>query len=193
MTTNNTTPSRQYLAFHGDYSALKGMGFKFQKLYANNYMQWELETQKHLSSIRIWKRGGDVTVDELTNYEGSFFAGFLALREKGETPRTPRFAPECIEFIKDTQTHTAHFDNEAFARFHAQRQAVYAYMDKVDARCAHIDGIEARSEAAKQDGIDFPAQRYQSACIRMVDIKPVIDMIDKGWITIGTRPLKKDA
>lgn len=49
----SNTYQKTMLAFHGDYSALKGMGFTFQKLYAGNYMQWELETQQHLSSVRL--------------------------------------------------------------------------------------------------------------------------------------------
>ncbi len=47
-----------YVRFTGDYAKLKEMGYTFQKLYANNYMQWEK------GGIRIWKKGSDITFDE---------------------------------------------------------------------------------------------------------------------------------
>lgn len=52
-----------YVKFTGDYSKLKKMGFTFQRLYASNYMQWE----NH--GIRVWKRGGDVTLDNFDLYD----------------------------------------------------------------------------------------------------------------------------
>ena len=49
---------RGYVKFTGDYSKLKSMGFTFQKLYANNYMQWERR------SFRVWKKGHDIVHDD---------------------------------------------------------------------------------------------------------------------------------
>ena len=46
-----------YVKFTGDYSMLKSMGFTFQKLFANNYMQWAKD------GFRVWKRGHDITHD----------------------------------------------------------------------------------------------------------------------------------
>ena len=46
--------------FIGAYRDLKHIGFKFQKLYAMNYMQWHHEP----SDIRIWKKGNDVTCNQ---------------------------------------------------------------------------------------------------------------------------------
>ena len=48
-----------YINFTGDYAELKNCGFKFQKLYATNYMQWSLE-EFHL---RVWKVGHEITRD----------------------------------------------------------------------------------------------------------------------------------
>ena len=181
------TQQRFYLAFHGDYSALKHRGFVFQKLYANNYMQWSLETKKHIGYIRIWKRGAEVTVDELTNFEGSFFQGLLALQEAGLSPCIAKHAPDCIEFIQDEVTQTAHFDEAAFSRHDAQQRAIYAYLNLLDNKYGHIEGHQARKEAAAKDGRTFPKQRYHLSCINLTSIKPVFDMIKTGWITVVPR------
>ena len=52
-----------YLKFTGDYTALKGMGYKFQKLYANNYMSWSK------NGVYIFKRGADITHGEFDLYK----------------------------------------------------------------------------------------------------------------------------
>lgn len=44
-----------YLKFTGDYTALKTLGYKFQKLYAANYMSWSKE------GVFIFKKGADVS------------------------------------------------------------------------------------------------------------------------------------
>jgi len=44
-----------YLKFTGDYAALKTLGYKFQKLYAANYMSWSKE------GVFIFKKGADVS------------------------------------------------------------------------------------------------------------------------------------
>jgi len=66
----------KYIKFTGDYSQLKNMGYEFQKLFAGNYMQWSK------GYTRIWKKGGDVSIDRLTNYEGAFFEWFKRYYDK---------------------------------------------------------------------------------------------------------------
>lgn len=179
------TQHRLYLAFHGDYSALKHRGFVFQKLYANNYMQWSLETKKHIGYIRVWKRGAEVTVDELTNFAGSFFQGLLALQASGTAPRMSKYTPDCIEFIQDEEAHTAHFDEAAFSRHDAQQRAIYTYLNLLDNKYGHIEGHQAQKEAAAKDGHTFPKQRYHLNSISLTSIKPVMDMIKSGWVTVA--------
>lgn len=55
------TPQSHYVAFTGEYDQLKSMGFEFQKLYANNYQQWNLE------DLRVWKKGAELTFDRDPN------------------------------------------------------------------------------------------------------------------------------
>jgi len=52
-----------YVKFTGDYAKLKGMGYKFQKLFASNYMQW------NLGDLRVWKKGSDITYDDYDLYD----------------------------------------------------------------------------------------------------------------------------
>ena len=61
------------IAFTGDYSQLKNMGFVFQKLYASNYMQWHHEA----SDIRIWKKGADLTINQIDGMEGQLLKMLL--------------------------------------------------------------------------------------------------------------------
>lgn len=55
------------IKFTGEYGKLKDMGFKFQKLYASNYMQWHNEA----TELRVWKKGTEVTYERLTGAEGT--------------------------------------------------------------------------------------------------------------------------
>ena len=75
----------KYIKFIGDYSKLKTMGYEFQKLFANDYMQWSKRSDGEYSpTTRIWKKGAEVTMDRLTNYEGSFFELYMDYKQRGE-------------------------------------------------------------------------------------------------------------
>ena len=74
-----------WVKFTGDYSILKSMGFGFQKLYAANYMQW------HKNGIRVWKRGNDITFDEVNLYK---------LIKLLEIPQGHRFTDSVLSFYK---------------------------------------------------------------------------------------------
>lgn len=54
---------RGYLKFTGKYAELKNMGYKFQKLYASNYMSW------NRNSVFIFKKGSDITHCEIDLYQ----------------------------------------------------------------------------------------------------------------------------
>lgn len=68
----------KYVKFTGDFAQLKNMGFKFQKLYANNYMQWEK------GGFRVWKGAKDVTSDRISDlyqFLKCVDAGMMRLRK----------------------------------------------------------------------------------------------------------------
>tara|TARA_Y100001001_G_scaffold152479_1_gene165148 strand:- start:293 stop:829 length:537 start_codon:yes stop_codon:yes gene_type:complete len=166
------TNQTKMLAFHGDYSALKGMGFTFQKLYADNYMQWELETRKHLSSVRIWKRQPQVTVDCLTNFEGSFFQLLLDYRTAGKPLSITSL--QCIECVKDLDTYSVLMGDEAKALYRAQQQAFIDYLDQ--------------SNDGNDKSVPEPQHRYEMLIVAPADIQPVMNLIDMGWISIVNIP-----
>ena len=80
-----------YLKFTGDYKKLKSMGFEFQKLYANNYMQW------HKNHFRVWKKGSDITHDEYDLYQ---LVKFLQTNPKVKTYKDKDGNLESITFYK---------------------------------------------------------------------------------------------
>lgn len=58
----------RHLRFTGSFSALKKEGFKFQKLYARNYMQWCFDNGEEFGyeHISVWKHlGGYVEIIDL--------------------------------------------------------------------------------------------------------------------------------
>jgi hypothetical protein len=105
-----STRIHKQIAFTGDYSALKSMGYSFQKLFAGNYMQWELESQEHICSTRVWKKGAEVTIDELRNYEGFFFDALLKMKEAGSGLSVTDFG--CIRYVMNKKTKEIFFDAE---------------------------------------------------------------------------------
>ena len=52
-----------YVRFTGKFDRLKFLGYKFQKLFAGNYMQWSK------CGFRVWKRGSDITHDAFDLYK----------------------------------------------------------------------------------------------------------------------------
>jgi hypothetical protein len=169
--------SRAMLAFNGDYSALKDMGYSFQKLFAGNYMQWSLETRPHLSHVRIWKRQPQVTVDALTNFEGSFFQFLLDFRAKNKP--LPMTSLGCIECVKDLETYTLLVGDGAKDLYREQQKALIDYFENCD------EG-EEECEAP-------PAHRYEMLAVSPLDIAPVIELIDKGWVSVVDVPLSSDS
>jgi len=70
----------KYIKFTGDYAKLKSMGYKFQRLFAGNYMQWCKDDE-----YRVWKKGAELTISLFTNHEGSLLELLLTCRDN-KTP-----------------------------------------------------------------------------------------------------------
>ena len=80
------TKTMRILKFIGSYKDLKPNGFEFQRLYANNYMQWckEIDGQ----TIRVWKKGNDVEINALYGWSG-IVAEFIRDNEPETTKGVP--------------------------------------------------------------------------------------------------------
>lgn len=96
-----------FIRFTGDYSKLKSMGYGFQKLYAANYMQW------CNGDTRVWKKGAEVTLDTLTNFEGPFFE-LLMLHLDNRIPI--EFRHNCLAVICNGDDHTVSLDRTAYRK-----------------------------------------------------------------------------
>lgn len=109
-----TTRIHKQIEFIGDYSKLKSMGFEFQKLFAGNYMQWSFETDKDVSYTRIWKKGAEVTVDDLGIYAGFFFDEIFRLKAL----KLPLVIDNtgAVRYVMDTVTKEVFFDEESISQ-----------------------------------------------------------------------------
>lgn len=94
-----------FIKFTGDYSKLKSMGYSFQKLYAANYMQW------CNGDTRVWKKGTDVTLDRLTNFEGPFFELFMH-HYNNQIPI--EFRHNVVSVICNNEDYTVSLDQTAY-------------------------------------------------------------------------------
>jgi hypothetical protein len=74
-----------YLKFTGDYASLKTLGYKFQKLFAGNYMSWSKE------GVFIFKKGADVSHGNINLFK---------LVEFLKTDPAVRISPRGIAFYK---------------------------------------------------------------------------------------------
>jgi len=94
-----------HLKFTGNVKNLKTMGFEFQKLFADNRMQWSKEDLKHIHYTRIWKAGNRIALDALVNYEGRFFESFFHREKEGLPIDVKKLgANTYISFAKNTET-----------------------------------------------------------------------------------------
>ena len=90
----------KYIKFTGEYGKLRSMGFVFQRLFANNYMQWCNK------NTRVWKNGAEVTHDRLTNFEGPFLELYMA------TDDLPIDDRGCLRVYTNRKNHSVSFDDQ---------------------------------------------------------------------------------
>lgn len=76
------------LEFIGPFAELKTLGFEFQRLYAANYMQWGHDA----SDIRVWKKGREVTCNQLPEDMLAQMALFMEYGQTFEKAPTGDFA-----------------------------------------------------------------------------------------------------
>ena len=158
----------KYIKFTGDYSKLKSMGYEFQKLFANDYMQWSKNSGDEWSpTTRIWKKGAEVTMDRLTNYEGVFFELYMEYKANGkELPwhtSTTLGTHTWLRVITNNVDRTVSFDYNTYIE---QERANHIAWDK-----------------------DNDADTTHDLCSVVMDAKTLAaldELIALGWVELGT-------
>lgn len=160
---------RGYVKFTGDYSKLKSMGFTFQKLFANNYMQWERD------GFRVWKKGAELEHDEWKLFKLiTFLESNPAV--KTTTMRNGETATVFYKMYYDTP-HNAHeydyypWDEEHVNIFKDYYQTVHEY-------------CEDNSKL-------FPEPIGESICLYEKDLAVINEFKELGWYELDYYPEDK--
>lgn len=96
----------KYIKFTGDFGKLKSMGYEFGKLFASNYMQWSR------GGTRVWKKGGDVTLERVLNHTGVFFEVYMANRNN--LPWQTISGRDRLYVVVNQEDGTVSFDYESY-------------------------------------------------------------------------------
>jgi len=158
----------KYIKFIGDYSKLMSMGYEFQKLYASNYMQWSKQSDGEWSpTTRIWKKGTEVTMDALTNYEGVFFELYMEYKANG----------------KDIPWHTStSFGTHTWLRVitnNVDRTVSFDYN-------TYIEQERANHRAWDKDKDAITTHDLNSVVVDAKVLAALDELIDLGWVELGT-------
>ena len=168
----------KYIKFIGDYSKLISMGYEFQKLYASNYMQWSKASDGEWSpTTRVWKKGTEVTMDALTNYEGTFFELYIGYKNRGEELpwHTSNFLGKStyLRLITNNTDRSVSFDYDTYIN---QEKANHAAWDKAEKKGIPPDEMPK----------DEFSHDLQSVVLSPKTLTALDEFIKLGWVELGT-------
>lgn len=169
----------KYIKFVGDYSKLKFRGYSFQRLFASNYMQWEK------NGLRVWKKGAELTIDELTNFEGAFFELFL------NTVSFPLLGRKYLSLYINRKTHEVTLDRTAYD---TQFLALAAYDTQLNDKFPVSeskginDGYEKHQWQQEQGdliGIERVDYDWCNTTINITTLESIRELNDDGWLELA--------
>lgn len=171
----------KYIKFTGEYAKLKELGYVFQKLFANNYMQW------NNNGFRVWKKGAELTIDKFTNYEGAVFELLFCDDDLDVTTLLKRIKSgfgERLPVFINTKTGEASFDRNGYRE---QMRALDAYYKLLDEKFPFsAKGYETqREKEATAAGYPVPPYDWNAETIVVEDIEILINLYKRGWIELG--------
>lgn len=143
-----------YVKFTGDYSKLKTIGYKFQKLYASNYMQW------NKGDLRVWRKGSDITHDEFNLYD---FLSFMRTNPELRTMKGYRGGVYRSYLITIDDE-----NNTTCLPYTAENSQLY------------FDNIKAWHDWDEESGEPAPIQMY-SKCVNDDLMEQLKELEDLGW------------
>ena len=170
--------THKFIKFTGDYSKLKSMGYEFQALYASNYMQWSKASDGEWSpTTRVWKKGTEVTMDALTNYEGTFFELYMDYKNRGEELpwHTCNYLGKStyLRVITNNTDHSVTFDYDTYVK---QEKANHRAWDRAEK--AGIPTDEIPDDEFSHD--------LQSVVLSAKTLTALDEFIKLGWVELGT-------
>ena len=155
------------IKFTGDYSKLKTMGYGFQKLYAGNYMQWYKQSGgEHSARTRIFKRGSDVCMDRLTNFEGPFFELYMDYKNRGEALpwEDMLYSGRSLKLVTNQSDYSVSFD----------------YKPYIDQERANMKAFE------KDKNTEDVCFDLQTTWLKEPHLTALDELITLGWVELGT-------
>jgi hypothetical protein len=178
-----------YIKFVGDYSSLKNKGYTFQKLFAGNYMQWEK------NGFRVWKKGAELTIDRLTNYEGSFLKMLIDSRYKeAKLVANNKF----LHVVKNNETFEIESSEEALKAEIDSRKALMTWYSAADELMPEPNEIkhnmcfgdrekwlEDRSDALSDQIGHMPKHDTYRDSIPLKTMLALVKMFDANEIQLG--------
>lgn len=157
-----------YVKFLGDYSKLKSMGFTFQKLYANNYMQWSKD------GFRIWKKGGDITHDDYNLFK------LIRFMRTNPVMRTWDSNPNGNRGEKTYSFYKFYSDPD---------ENIYDYYPADEEnRQKYLDNMHLYSEAGGYDENNPPPYLGDSICIGQKQLDFLQELNKMGWYELAYYP-----
>lgn len=163
-------PRDYFVKFTGDFAQLKDLGYSFQKLYAANYQQWNKD------DLRVWKKGQDVTHDEL----GDRFPAVLNLLLKMGIANLPF---ETCRYFSDTSWLRLYIHKDTYectpdsTNYREGRKHFWASIDK--RKEEEEKGLEPRTE--------LPEEVWKELVFTPESVSALRELAEKGWITLEKR------
>jgi len=155
------------IKFTGDYSKLKPMGYEFQKLFAGNYMQWCKRSGGEWSpTTRIFKKGADVCMDHLTNFEGPFFELYMDYKNRGEELpwEDMMYSGRSLKLVTKQSDFSVSFDYQSYIE--QERANIKAFEENPNTTDVYFD--------------------LQTTWIKEPHLAALDELIDLGWVELGT-------
>lgn len=161
-------PKKYFVKFTGDFSELKKLGYSFQKLYAANYQQWNKD------NIRVWKKGQEVTHDDLGNQFPAVLNMLLKMGIENLPYEKCRYYPDTSWLRLYIHKGTYECTSDPF-NYRECRKQIWESIDKIK----EDKGIEPKTQ--------LPEQVWSEIVFTPGSVVVLIELAQKGWIKLQRR------
>lgn len=149
----------KYVQFTGEYTKLKTIGFKFQKLFANNYLQW------NSGDYRVWKKGNDITNDRFTDAEFASIVEILSTLDMNNLP-----------FVESN-----YIKGQFYIYVYIHRETSTCTFDMTDWRI----GLKMEQESYNDDDVEDYDNPWKKIFLGRDSLQPLIQLAKLGWVKVA--------